>query len=142
MSPGSILTDGTGTRFRIGAMAKPSHASLRSNPDRSAKPLALGRFRYRISAPVDSSFQSGGASMAVVSPLPKEKAAPELHETYEGMIKRFGKVPNIFGAMAHRPNVLKNFLPFYGAVMNEGTVEPRFKELAYLKTSLINACEY
>jgi hypothetical protein len=87
-------------------------------------------------------FNPGGASMAVVNPLPKEKAAPELHETYEGMIKRFGKVPNIFGAMAHRPNVLKNFLPFYGAVMNEGTVEPRFKELAYLKTSLINGCEY
>src|SRR5713101_6349575 len=78
-------------------------------------------------------FNPGGVSMAVVNPLPKEKAAPELHETYEGMIKRFGKVPNIFGAMAHRPNVLKNFLPFYGAVMNEGTVEPRFKELAYLK---------
>jgi uncharacterized peroxidase-related enzyme len=80
--------------------------------------------------------------MAVVNPLPKEKAVPELHETYEGMIKRFGKVPNIFGTMAHRPNVLKNFLPFYGAVMNEGTVEPRYKELAYLKTSLLNGCEY
>jgi uncharacterized peroxidase-related enzyme len=80
--------------------------------------------------------------MAVVNPLPKENAAPELHETYEGMIKRFGKVPNIFATMAHRPNVLKKFLPFYGAVMNEGTVEARYKELAYLKTSLLNGCEY
>jgi uncharacterized peroxidase-related enzyme len=80
--------------------------------------------------------------MAVVNPLPKEKAAPEVHETYEGMTKRFGKVPNIFATMAHRPNVLKNFLPFYGAVMDEGTVEPRYKELAYLKTSLLNGCEY
>jgi alkylhydroperoxidase family enzyme len=51
-------------------------------------------------------------------------------------------VPNIFGTMAQRPNVLKNFLPFYSAVMNEGTVEPRYKELAYLKTSLLNGCEY
>jgi alkylhydroperoxidase family enzyme len=87
-------------------------------------------------------LQSRRCRMAVVNPLPKEKAAPEVHEAYEGMTKRFGKVPNIFGAMAHRPNVLKNFLPFYGAVMNEGTVEPRYKELAYLKTSLLNGCEY
>jgi hypothetical protein len=79
--------------------------------------------------------------MAVVNPLPKEKAAPEVHETYEGMTKLFGKVPNIFATMAHRPNALKNFLPFYGAVMDEGTVEPRYKELAYLKTSLINGGE-
>jgi alkylhydroperoxidase family enzyme len=108
----------------------------------SSGPLALGPFGYRISAPTDSPFQSRRCAMAVVNPLPKENAAPELHETYEGMIKRFGKVPNIFATMAHRPNVLKKFLPFYGAVMNEGTVEARYKELAYLKTSLLNGCEY
>jgi hypothetical protein len=80
--------------------------------------------------------------MAVVNPLPKEKAAAEVHETYEGITKQFGKIPNIFATMAHRPNVLKNFLPFYGAIINEGTVEARYKELAYLKTSLLNGCEY
>ncbi len=80
--------------------------------------------------------------MAVVKPLPKEKAAAEVHEIYEGMTKKFGKMPNFFAAMAHRPNVLKNFVPFYSAIMNEGTVEPRFKELAYLKTSMLNGCEY
>lgn len=80
--------------------------------------------------------------MAVVNPLPKEKAAPELHETLEAMTKQFGKIPNIFASMAHRPNVLKNFLPFYGAVMDEGSVEARYKELAYLKTALVNGCEY
>ncbi len=80
--------------------------------------------------------------MAVVNPLPKEKAAPELQGTYEAMTKKFGKMPNFFGAMAHRPDVLSKFLPLYGAIINEGTVEARFKELAYLKTSLVNGCEY
>jgi Carboxymuconolactone decarboxylase family len=80
--------------------------------------------------------------MAVVNPLPKEKAAPELHEIYEAMNKKFGKMPNFFATMAHRPNVLQTFLPFYGAVTGEGTVEQRYKELAYLKTSLVNGCEY
>lgn len=80
--------------------------------------------------------------MAVVNPLPKEKAAPEVHEAYDALTKRLGKVPNFFAAMAHRPNVLKNFLPLYGAVINEGTVEPRYKEFAYLKTAMTNGCEY
>jgi len=26
--------------------------------------------------------------------------------------------------------------------MGEGTIEPKYKELAYLKTSLLNGCEY
>jgi alkylhydroperoxidase family enzyme len=51
-------------------------------------------------------------------------------------------MPNIFGLMAHRPDVLAKFLPFYSAVMEGGTVEARYKELAYLKTALINGCEY
>lgn len=80
--------------------------------------------------------------MSVVKPLPKEQAAKEIHEIYDAMTKKFGKMPGFFGAMAHRPSVLAHFVPFYGAVMNEGAVEPRFKELAYLKTSLINGCEY
>ncbi len=80
--------------------------------------------------------------MAVVNPLPKEKAAPEVHEIYEALTKRFGKMPAFFGTMAHRPNVLKNFVPFYNAVINEGSIEPRYKELAYLKTAMTNGCEY
>ncbi len=80
--------------------------------------------------------------MAIVSPVAREAAAPELRETFDAMTKKFGKVPNIFAAMAHRPNVLQTFLPFYSAVMSEGTVEARLKELAYLKTALVNGCEY
>ena len=80
--------------------------------------------------------------MAVVNPLPKEKAAPEVHEIYDAMTKRFGKMPNFFATMAHQPDVLRKFVPLYGAIINEGTVEPRYKELAYLKTAMLNGCEY
>lgn len=80
--------------------------------------------------------------MAVVSPLPKEKAAPDVHGIYDKLTEKYGHMPNIFGVMAHRPNVLKNFLPAYGAIMGEGTVALRYKYLAYLKTSLVNGCEY
>lgn len=43
--------------------------------------------------------------MSVVNPLPKEKAASESHVIYDGGSKKFGKMPNIFGLMAHRPDV-------------------------------------
>ena len=80
--------------------------------------------------------------MSVVTPLPKEKASADVQGIYEAVSKKFGKMPNIFGLMAHRPDVLAKFLPFYSAVMEGGTVEARYKELAYLKTALTNGCEY
>ncbi len=80
--------------------------------------------------------------MAAVNPVSKEKAAAELQDLYNGMTKKFGRMPNMFAVMAHRPAVLKNFVAFYGATVGEGTIEPKYKELAYLKTSLLNGCEY
>jgi alkylhydroperoxidase family enzyme len=80
--------------------------------------------------------------MSVVNPLPKEKATAEVQGVYDGVSKKFGKMPNIFGIMAHRPDALAKFLPFFSSVMEGGSIEPRFKELAYLKTSLLNGCEY
>jgi len=80
--------------------------------------------------------------MAVVDPIPKDQAPDDLKTAYDGLTKRFGRVPKIFAVMAHRPGVLKAFLPLYASVMSGGTVEAKHKELAYLKTSLLNGCEY
>jgi alkylhydroperoxidase family enzyme len=80
--------------------------------------------------------------MAVVDPIPKDQAPGDLKTVYDDLTKRFGRVPNIFAVMAHRPGVLKAFRPLYAAVMSGGTVEAKHKELAYLKTSLLNGCEY
>lgn len=80
--------------------------------------------------------------MATVNPLPREKAAEDVKSIYDTMTGKFGKMPNFFALMAHRPAVLTSFLPFYGAVTGEGAVEPKLKELAYLKTSLLNGCAY
>lgn len=80
--------------------------------------------------------------MPAVSPLTKEKAAPEVKPIYDKLSGVFGHMPNIFAVMAHRPSALKSLLDLYGAVINEGTLEPKYKELAYLETSIVNACEY
>jgi len=80
--------------------------------------------------------------MTVVNMVPKDKVTEDVRPIYDDLTKRFGRVPNIFGVMAHRPEVLKHFLLLYGAIMTQGPVEPKLKELAYLKVSLVNGCEY
>jgi alkylhydroperoxidase family enzyme len=80
--------------------------------------------------------------MSPVAPLTKEAASADARAVLDALTQKFGKIPNIFGLMAHRPDVLAKFLPLYGAVMEGGTVEARYKELAYLKTSMVNGCEY
>ena len=80
--------------------------------------------------------------MPVLTPLPKDKAPKDAQPIYDDLTQRFGRMPNIFAAMAHRPNALKNLLGLYGAIMTEGSVDAKLKEFAYLKTSIVNGCEY
>jgi uncharacterized peroxidase-related enzyme len=77
-----------------------------------------------------------------ISPISKEEAAAEVQPILEKMTQGFGKVPAFFGTMARVPAAFANFVPFYSAVIEHGTVERKYKELAYLKASLINGCEY
>ena len=58
-------------------------------------------------------------------------------------LERKSKGPShFFRTMANRPEVLKNFVPFYGAIMGPGPVERRIKELVYLTVSYANECAY
>ncbi len=47
-----------------------------------------------------------------------------------------------FRTMARRPEVLKSFVPLYGAIMGPGSVDRRVKELVYLTCSYANECAY
>ena len=80
--------------------------------------------------------------MGIPKPLTKEQAPDELHKLYDAIQADIGMIPNIFGVVARFPEALKAFIQFYDAVMSKGIIEARYKELAYLKTSSINACRY
>lgn len=82
------------------------------------------------------------ATATGISPVSKESAAAEVQPILDKLTHNFGKVPAFFGTMARVPEVLGTFIPFYSAVIDHGTVERKYKELAYLKASLINGCEY
>ncbi len=62
---------------------------------------------------------------------------------YLAELERKGQHENHFyRTMAIRPDVLKNFVPMYAAVMAPGSVDRRIKELVYLAVSYVNECPY
>ena len=76
--------------------------------------------------------------MARITLVEPEQAPPEVKEIYEQKLK--GKPGNAQKAMAHRPEVLKNFLGFYASVGR--SLERKLYELIYIRVSLINGCRY
>ena len=67
---------------------------------------------------------------------------PAQNEFLASLEEKTKKPSPFFRAMAHRPEVLKNFVPLYGAIMGNGAVERRVKELVYLTCSYANECAF
>jgi hypothetical protein len=80
--------------------------------------------------------------MSTITPVAEERAAAEVKPIYDNLKKNVGKVPNFFAMLAHKPEVLKTFVPLFEAITGPGALEQKYKEFAYLKTSIVNACEY
>jgi uncharacterized peroxidase-related enzyme len=81
-------------------------------------------------------------SQPTISPLSKDQAAPSVQPIFEKLTHVFGHMPSFFATMARSPQALEHFMPLYSAVIDKGTVDAKLKDLAYLKTALINGCEY
>ena len=60
--------------------------------------------------------------------------------TFEKLQGQLKMVPNIFRTMAHAPEVLDATLTFNASF--QSGLDPKLRELAYLKTSVINECHY
>jgi uncharacterized peroxidase-related enzyme len=76
--------------------------------------------------------------MARISLVSAESATPEVKEIYEKVLR--GKPRNAQKALAHRPEMLKTFLNFYGSVGR--SLDRKLYELIYIRVSLINGCHY
>jgi uncharacterized peroxidase-related enzyme len=76
--------------------------------------------------------------MARLSLISPEEATPEVKEIYEKTLR--GKPGNVQKALAHRPELLKNFLSFYASVGR--SLDRKLYELIYLRVSFINGCRY
>jgi uncharacterized peroxidase-related enzyme len=67
---------------------------------------------------------------------------PQQDEFLAGLESKAKRANHFFRTMANRPEVLKTFVPLYGAIVGPGSVDRRTKELVYLTCSLANRCAY
>jgi alkylhydroperoxidase family enzyme len=78
--------------------------------------------------------------MPHVQPLSDEQANPQAQAVFGKLKSAFKMVPNIFRTMGHAPSVLEATLAFDRAIHSD--LDPKLRELAYIKTSKINHCNY
>ena len=71
-----------------------------------------------------------------------EAASPLVRRIFESIEKDPGTVSNLFRMLAHKPDVLRAYNQLSSAVWAEGALPARTKELAYLRTSIQNGCEF
>src|SRR5881394_1204453 len=75
-------------------------------------------------------------------PTAIKKMDPAQNEFLASLEAKSKKPNPLFRAMAHRPEALKSFVPFYGAILGPGAVDRRIKELVYLTCSYANECAF
>jgi len=78
--------------------------------------------------------------MPHIEPLSNDQATEAAKSLFQPLESALGMVPNIFRTMAHAPNVLGALLNLNKAIQQE--LPAKFRELVYLKTSLLNDCGY
>jgi len=76
--------------------------------------------------------------VARVSLVTVDAASSQVREIYEKTLR--GNPGNVQKALAHRPEMLKNFLSFYASVGR--SLDRKLYELIYLRVSFINECRY
>ena len=70
--------------------------------------------------------------MALISSLEKEQASEIAKEIYQKFEEETGKVPEWVKVMAHRPEILKEFVELFNAIMKQGVIDPLLKwKIAY-----------
>ena len=78
--------------------------------------------------------------MPSIPPLTDEQAGSQAKPLFDKIQSAFKMVPNIFRTMGHAPAVLKATLELNQAIHSD--LDPKLRELAYLKTSVENGCHY
>jgi alkylhydroperoxidase family enzyme len=78
--------------------------------------------------------------MPYVAPLQDSEAPEAARPLFQAIQSKLGKVLNIFRTMGHAPEVLQATLGMNQAIQSQ--LDPKLRELAYLKTTMLNHCEY
>jgi uncharacterized peroxidase-related enzyme len=79
--------------------------------------------------------------MARLPYVDKENAGPEQEKILAQLTQKSGKIANMWKLWCHSPQTLEAFITFYKTAM-KGSLDPKLRELAYVKASSINDCAY
>jgi hypothetical protein len=71
------------------------------------------------------------AHMSRVSRLDRSEVAPDTAALYDKIFAVRGNVPNMFRAMAHRPEIFSTMQAHFAAVLNTGTISTKLKEFSF-----------
>jgi len=80
--------------------------------------------------------------MALISSLEKNQVNEIAKEVYERFEKETGKVPEWVKVMAHRPEILKEFVELFKTIMGPGKIEPLLKWKIALVVSQTLKCPF
>ena len=75
--------------------------------------------------------------MARLRYVEKEAAGPEQEKILAQLTQKSGKIANMWKLWSHSPQTLEAYMVFSKSLV-KGSLDPKLRELAYLKTSLIN----
>lgn len=78
--------------------------------------------------------------MPYIAPLTNAQAPEAAKPLFQALQAKLGMIPNIFRTMGHAPAVLQATLGLNEAIQHD--LDPKLRELAYLKTSQLNGCRY
>ena len=78
--------------------------------------------------------------MPTIPPVPEDEAGEAARTAFDLLRSRVGAVPNMYRSLAHAPAVL-NAAMAMGQAIRSG-LDPRLRELAYLKTTRLTDCHY
>jgi alkylhydroperoxidase family enzyme len=80
--------------------------------------------------------------MPRIRPLDPGEAGPEMDALFARFAEQRGNIPNMFRTMAYRPAIAQTAAAHLAAIFDDGTVEPRLKEMLAVRVSQINDCAY
>ena len=80
--------------------------------------------------------------MSRVPLVQKEQASPELKEIYDKIEARGAKIHNAHKALAHNPDILRNFLRLGVSLLTKTELPAKLRELAILRIARLTRSDY
>jgi alkylhydroperoxidase family enzyme len=77
-----------------------------------------------------------------ISLVEDDQAPAVVKRIYDALRLRSGSVAPYFRVLAHKPDVLRAFSQLHAAIMADGALSAKLKDLAYLRVSILDGCGF